>query len=288
MVKIHSTAINDWDWSLVQGKPGVYRLIFGLFKPKNPIPGIELAGTIEELGGQVDEFQIGDRVYGDISGHGWGTFAEYAAVEIDSLTKIPDKMSFNQAAALPHAAMLAWQGLVDVGEIKKGQKVLINGAGGGMGVLAIQIAKTFEANITGVDSSEKLELMKSLGCDRVIDFRGADCTNLGETYDLILDAKTKRPPRHFLRCLREGGSYVTIGGDLWRLFQLVWARAMGKKNLHIVSLRPNKDNDQINDLFVDGKLAPVIDGPYALEEVPILIRYFGKGSHKGKIVIQIA
>ncbi len=291
LVKIKTTAINDWDWSLVRGKPFVYRLLFGLTKPKISIPGIELAGIIEEIGGDVTSFKAGDEVYGDTSEFGWGTFAEYACVREKSLVLKPSKMSFEEATCVSHASMLAWQGLVDTGGIEDGQKILINGAGGGVGTFALQIAKEFDVEVTGVDSGEKMEAMRSLGYDQVINYQKEDFTRNGQLYDLILDTKTTRTPFDYLRSLKPNGQYVTVGGHLDRLLQMMffrgWISRFKKKSFNLVALKPNKDLDQINDLFEKGKIRPLIDGPYKLEEIPKLIQYFGEGKHKGKIVISI-
>lgn len=287
LVKVHATAVNDYDWSLVRGKPYLYRLMFGLLKPKGPVPGIELAGTIEAVGKGVSSFKIGDEVYGDISEFGWGSFAEGCCVNEKALVLKPSKMTFEEAAAISHASMLAAQGLVDVGKIEKGQKVLINGAGGGMGTFGLQIAKIFDAEVTGVDSGEKLTMMKSLGFDHLIDYQKEDFTKNKQQYHLILDAKTTRAPSAYLRSLKPNGRYVTVGGELGRLFQIFLARKLGKKKVFLVGLKQNKDLAWINELYLAGRIKPVIDGPYTLGEIPRLLQYFGEGKHQGKIVIRI-
>lgn len=291
LVKIHATAINDYDWGMIRGQPYLYRLLFGITKPKNPVPGMELAGTIEIVGADVTSFEIGDAVYGDISEKGFGTFAEYVCVDAKALVHKPKAMSFDQAAAIPHAAMLAVQGLIDVGTIKKGQQVLINGAGGGVGTIALQIAKLHDVVVTGVDTGNKLEMMESLGFDHIIDYKKEDFTQNGKSYDLVLDARTNRPILAYLRSLKPQGKYVTVGGQLGKLLQLLLLKPMisilSKKRLHLVALRPNKDLAYINTLFEEGKVRPVIDGPYTLEEVPRLIRYFGEGKHTGKVVVSL-
>lgn len=292
LVSVHATTINDFDWSLVRGKPLPYRLLFGLLKPKYPIPGIEFAGTIEALGEGVSSFKVGDAVYGDISDYGWGTFAKYVCVKEKSLVLKPEKMTFEEAAAIPHASMLATQGLIDVGKLQQGEKVLINGAGGGMGTFGLQIAKTFGAEVTGVDSTDKLDMMRSIGFDKVIDYRKMDFTKNGQRYDLILDAKTTRPPAAFLRSLNPEGRYVTVGGYLNHLFQLLLLKRLVPgsryKRLYMVGLKPNKDLEYINRLYEEGKIKPVIDGPYSFEEIPRLLQYFGEGKHLGKVVVAMA
>ena len=291
LVKVHATTVNDYEWSLVRGKPYVYRLLFGVLKPRQPIPGMELAGTIKALGPRATSFKVGDAVYGDTSDYGFGSFAEYICINEKALARKPDTMTFEEAAAIPHASMLAVQGLIDVGNIQPGQKILINGAGGGVGTFGLQIAKLYEAEVTGVDTGDKLAMMQSLGFDHVIDYKKEDFPKNGQCYDLILDAKTTRSPFVYLRSLKPQGKYVTVGGHPGRLLQILvakaWISKFSKKRLRFVSLKPNKDLAYINQLFEAGKIKPIIDGPYPLHEVPGAIRYFGEGKHTGKVVITI-
>jgi len=291
LVKIHATAVNDYDWSLIRGKPYLYRLLFGILKPKHQIPGMELAGTIEALGPNANSFKIGDAVYGDISQYCFGSFAEYTCINEKALTLKPAKMSFEEAAAIPHAAMLAVQGLLDIGQLQKGQKILINGAGGGVGTLGLQIAKLYDAEVTGVDTGDKLKMMKEFGFDHIIDYKKEDFTNNKQRYDLILDAKTTRSTFRYLKALNPDGKYVTVGGYLIRLIQVLilkpWISVFSDKRVHMVALKPNKQLEYINEIFDAGKIRPVIDGPYELSEIPGLIQYFGEGKHSGKVVIKL-
>ena len=292
LVKVHATTVNDWDWSLVRGKPYPFRLFTGLFKPKVSVLGAEVAGVVESIGNHAIRFEPGDRVYGDISEAGFGGFAEYVCVGENALDHMPKDITFVQAAALPHASLLALQGLVDVGEIQRGERVLINGAGGGVGVIAVQIAKEYGCEVTGVDRNLKLEALQSLGFDHVIDYQQVDFTNSAQLYDLILDTKTTRSPFRYLKALNPGGRYVTVGGHLPRLLQIfclgsVIERLCGKR-LQIVGLKPNKGLDYIKYLFESHGLKCVIDGPYALADVPKAIRRFGEAKHIGKIVIEVA
>ena len=291
LVKVITTAVNDYDWSMVRGKPYLYRLMFGIIKPKRKIPGMELAGIIEAVGTNTNTFKAGNEVYGDISGYGFGSFAEYICINEKALKLKPGKMSFEQAASIPHASMLAVQALIDIGKIQKGEKILINGAGGGFGTFGLQIAKLYSTEVTGVDTGDKLEMMKSIGFDHIIDYRKEDFTKNGQRYDLILDAKTNRSTFNYLRSLSPNGRYVTVGGTTSRLLQAFFLgpiiRRFRKKNIRIVALKPNKDLDYINELFEEGKIKPVIDGPYKLSEVPEAIRLFGEGKHKGKVVITL-
>ena len=291
LIKVHTSAVNDYDWSLTRGKPFLYRLMFGLMKPKRPIPGMELAGTVEALGAKATKFKVGDAVYGDTSDHGFGSFAEYMCINEKALIQKPDNMSFEEATTIPHASMLALQGLRDTGKIQEGQQVLINGAGGGVGSFGLQIAKLHHAEVTGVDTGDKLQMMQSLGFDHVIDYKQEDFTKLGQQYDLILDAKTNRSPFAYLRALKPNGLYVTVGGTLPKLFQALffkpWISLFSSKRVHIVALKPNKDLSYIHELFEAGKIKCIIDGPYPLSEVPMAIQHFGEGKHSGKVVISV-
>ena len=287
-VKVKATAINDYDWSIVRGKPGLYRLMYGLFKPKAHvrIPGMEVAGIVDELGPGVSRFQVGDEVYGDTSEYGFGCFAEFLCIDEKALSPKPSAMSFEDAAALPHAALLAWQGFL-LGDLSAGQKILINGAGGGVGTLGLQMAKSFKVEVTGVDTRPKLEKMKALGFDEVIDYKKTDFTQLGNTYDLILDTKTTRSPSAYKKVLKPGGKYVTVGGKLGYLLWLLVARLFGNKNLKILSLKPNNGLEKVSKMYSQGQLKPTIDGPYPLEQIPELLRYFGEGKHTGKVIISL-
>jgi len=289
LIKVHAVSINDWDSGLLQGD-FINRLLNGLRKPKRKILGSDIAGRIEAVGKNVTQFKTRDEVYGDLSGQ-WGGFAEYVCAREKSLALKPAAMSFEEAAAIPQAAMLAVQGLIDKGKIKQGQKLLINGAGGGVGTFGIQIAKLYGVETTGVDNTGKLELLRSMGFDHVIDYTKEDFTNNGKCYDLILDVKTNRSMFDYARALCRNGIYVTVGGSIGRLFQsLLLApliRMIHKKHIRLVALKTNKDLNYMNELFETGKVKPVIDGPYRLDEVPEAFRLFDKGEHKGKIVITI-
>ncbi len=290
LIKVHAVSINDWDWGLLQGIPFMNRLLNGLLKPKKRILGSDVAGRIEVVGKNVTWFQIGDEVYGDLSGD-WGGFAEYVCARENALALKPASMTFDEAAAIPQAAMLAIQGLRDRGQIQPGQKLLINGAGGGVGTFAVQIAKLYGVEVTGVDSSGKLDMLRSMGFDRVIDYTQEDFTQNGQCYDLILDVKTNRSIFDYTRALSPNGIYVTVGGSMARLFQALLLGPLisriSKKNIRIVALKPNKDLAYMNELFEAGKVKPVIDGPFKLSEVPQAIRCFGEGNHKGKVVITL-
>lgn len=290
-VRIKATAINDYDWSYMRGQPYIYRLMFGITKPKRLIPGMEMSGVVEELGATCTRFQVGDEVYGDVSDYGFGTFAEYICVNEKALTAKPHSMSFDQAASIPHAALLAAQGLRDVGNIRKGQKILINGAGGGVGTFGLQIAKSYDAEVTGVDTGDKMAMMQELGFDHIVDYKKTDFTKMDEQYDLILDAKTNRSPLSYTRCLKPNGTYVTVGGHLNKLLQILfyrrWISWFHKKDVCILALKPNQGLEYIHGLFEAGKIKCMIDGPHQLEDIPDLIDYFGAGKHIGKVIVSV-
>ena len=290
LVKVHATSVNDWDWCLVRGTPFFIRLLCGWRKPNIPIPGAEVAGQVAAVGPNVTQFQVGDAVYGDISECGFGGFAEYVSVPETALAQMPERIPFTEMTAIPHAAMLAVQGLMDVGQLQPGQKLLINGAGGGVGTLGVQIAHAIGVkDVTGVDRASKFALMRSVGFKQTIDYTQTDFTKGQERYDMILDTKTNRSPFKYLPVLKPGGTYVTVGGLTPRLLQVLFFGPMihrlTQKSVRLVGLKPNKDLAYINDLLAAGQLKPAIDGPYALSDVPRLIQYFGEGQHQGKVVI---
>ena len=290
LVKVHAASVNDWDWGIITGLPKFYRIFSGFNKPKTKIVGSDIAGTIEAIGKNITKFKEGDEVFGDLSGT-WGGFAEYVCAKEKALAIKPKAMSFIEAAAIPQAAMLAVQGLIDVGNIQPNQKVLINGAGGGVGTYGVRIAKEFNAEVTGVDKASKFDTMRSVGFDHLIDYTKEDFTNTGKRYDLILDAKTNRPLSHYARALNPKGTYATVGGDLSKLLRTLvtkpWLRITTGMKFSIVVLKPNKDLDYTIKLFEAGKIKSVIDGPYRLEEVPRAFEIFANGDHKGKMVISL-
>ena len=290
LVEVRAVSVNDWDWGLLHGTPFANRLMSGLLKPKKKILGSDVAGRVEAVGRGVSRFQPGDEVFGDLSGH-WGGFAEYVCAREDALAPKPADMTFEEAAAIPQTGMLAVQGLRDSGRIQAGQKVLINGAGGGVGTFAIQIARLYGCETTGVDSAGKLDMLRSLGFDHVIDYATEDFTKAARRYDLILDAKTTRSVFHCARALSPGGIYVTCGGASRCIMQALllapWIKLTGKKKVRVVFLKANKDLAYMAELFEAGKLKPVVDGPYGLSQVPDAMRHFGTGRHKGKVVISV-
>lgn len=291
LIKVYAASVNDWDWGLLRGKPFVNRLLFGLLKPKIKILGVDIAGQVEAVGRNVKKFQPGDEVFGDISGCGWGGFAEYVCALENALSLKPASITFEEVAAVPQAAVLALQGFRDKRQIQPGQKVLINGAGGGAGTFAVQIAKSFGAEVTGVDSTSKLDMMRSIGADQVIDYTREDFTKNGQRYDLILDFAAYHSIFDYKRALSPKGIYVMVGGSSARIFQVMflgpWISMTGSKKMGILMHKPNKDLAFMKELFEAGKVVPIIDRRYPLNETAEALRYFGEGHARGKVVITV-
>ena len=291
LVRVLAASVNDWDWGMLRGSLE-NRLLSGLVRPRVHVLGCDIAGRVEAVGGDVTAFRPGDEVYGDLSGSGFGAFAEYVCAPEAALAHKPAGMTFEQAAAIPQAGMLAVQGLIDVGRITSGQKVLLNGAGGGVGTFALQIARLYGAEVTVVDKPGKLDMLRAMGADHVIDYLKQDFTTGGERYDLILDAKTDRSPFAYVRALNPNGTYVTVGGSMPRLLQtLVLGPLIARlyhKHMRIVGLKPNKDLAHMNELFEAGDLQPVLDGPHTLADLPEAFRFFGTAEHRGKIIVTMA
>ena len=290
LVKIQAVSLNRSDWEGLIGKP-LYTRIGGFRKPRNQILGSDIAGRVEAVGKNIERFQPGDEVYGDIMWH-MGGFAEYVCVREKTLALKPAGMTFEEVAAIPQAGVIALQGIRDKGQVKPGQKVLINGAGGGTGTFAIQLAKLYGAEVTGVDNTGKLDFMRSIGADHVIDNTEQDFTKNGKQYDLILDVVAYRSVFAYKRALMPNGSYFAVGGSVARMFQILLLgplirRITGKK-IRILIVQPNlKDMLYITELYEAGKIVPVIDRCYPLSEVPEALRYLGEERAKGKVVITV-
>ena len=292
LIQIHAASLNSRDLRMLRANPFFMRLMpGGLFRPKNKILGADVAGRVEAIGSNVKQFKPGDEVFGYLpSATGRGTFAEYVCAKENLITLKPANLTFEQAAAVPVAAMTALQGLRDNGNIQPGQKVLINGASGGVGTFAVQIAKAFGAEVTAVCSTRNLEMVRSLGADHVIDYKKEDFTQNGQQYDLILAVNGYHPISDYLRALKPEGTYVVAGGSMFQLFQ---AASNGKRisktggqKIYVVSLVQNqKDLILIKELLESGKIVPVIDGCYPLSKTAEAFWYFEKEHPKGKVVI---
>jgi len=293
LIKVHAASVNYSTVAFVTGKPFVVRLMGGgLLKPKIRIPGAEVAGRVEAIGRNVKQFQPGDEVFGDLSMCGRGAFAEYVTAPQNTLALKPANMTFEQAAAVPETALVALQGLRDKGQIQPGQKVLINGASGGIGTFAVQLAKSFGAEVTGVCSTRNLDMVRSLGADHVIDYTKEDFTKSGQRYDLILAASGGyRSIIDYKRALSPKGTYVCTGGSMTQVFQSFLGPLLsmtGSKKLMPMVLRLNQEDLVfMKELIEADKVKPVIDRRYPLSEVAEALRYYGEGHARGKVVITV-
>ena len=293
LVKVLAASVNYSTAVSVTGKPFVIRLMgSGLLKPKYRIPGAEVAGQVEAVGRNVKQFQPGDEVFGDLSRCGRGGFAEYVSVPETLLALKPANITFEEAAAATEAAVVALQGLRDRGKIKPGHKVLINGASGGNGTFAVQIAKSFGAEVTGVCGPKNLDMVRSIGADHVIDYTKEDFTKSGQRYDLILAVKGSRSFFDYKRALNPGGIGVGTGGSMVQVFQMLlmgpFVSMMGSKKICGMMNHINqKDLYVVKELIEAGKVKPVIDKRYQLSEVAEAIRYYAEGHARGKVVVTV-
>ncbi len=287
LVKIHAASINFGDKALVKGEPFLVRLMgYGLLKPKHAIPGGDIAGRVEAVGKNVKQFQPGDEVFGDIGECGFGAYAEFVAVSEDALALKPVNLTFEQAAAVPQAAVVALQGLRDKGQIQPGQKVLINGASGGVGTFAVQIARALGGEVTAVCSTKNLDLVRSIGADHVIDYTQADFTKGELRYDLIFDIVANRSVSDYMRVLTPQGNYVACAFNATSLFLGPFmSKKDGKKASSLVHKPNRKDLVFMKELLEAGKVEPVIDKRFPLSEVAAGMRWLGNGRHHGKVVI---
>ena len=295
LIKVHAASANPADWHLLRATPFLARLAVGLLKPKYKILGSDIAGRVDAVGRNVKQFHPGDEVFGDRFACGWGGFAEYVAVAENRIALKPANVTFEEAAAVPLAAFTALQGLRK-GQIQPGQKVLINGASGGVGTFAVQIAKSFGAEVTGVCSTRNLDMVRSIGADHVIDYTQEDFTKNGQTYDLIYCAVGNRSAADYKRALNPGGICVVAGFTTMShmLFQVVflgaWVSMTGSKKIGAMgTVMPNKEDLVfIKELLEIGKVVPVIDRRYPLSETAEAIRYLEEGHAQGKVVITVA
>lgn len=292
LVKVRAAAVNPLDWHFLRGTPYFMRLGAGLLRPKVTRLGVDFAGTVEAVGGKVTRFRPGDEVFGGRT----GAFAEYVVVREDrALAPKPARLTFEQAASVPVAAITALQGLRDKGKLRAGQKVLVNGASGGVGTFAVQIARSLGAEVTGVSSTRNLELVRSIGADRVIDYTREDFTRGSDRYDLILDCVGNHPLLDLKGVLEPGGTYVMVGGPSGRwvdpmprmLGALVLSRFVSQRMVMFLAELNQKDLITLGDLMQAGKLTPVVDRRYPLAQVPEAIRYLEQGHARGKVVIDL-
>jgi NADPH:quinone reductase-like Zn-dependent oxidoreductase len=288
LVKVHAVSLNASDWEVLRGKP-LYSRVSGPFRPGHRVLGSDVAGRVEAVGPAATRFHPGDEVFGDLLNY-MGGFAEYVCVPQAALEPLPAGMSYEEAACLPQAGAIAVSGIRSKGRVRAGQSVLINGAGGGSGMYAIQMAKLAGAEVTGVDNAEKLEFMRSLGADHVIDYTRQDFTANGRQYDLILDVAGHRPASAYRRTLAPGGRYLYVGGSMSTLLQvLLFGPLMGRsadKKIRMLIVQMGAQHlGPLVELIQQGKVNTVIDRRYPLSEVPEALRYLGEGHAKGKVVI---
>jgi len=290
LIKIHAASVNYADTALLAGKPFLVRLDEGVQKPKHTILGADIAGQIEAVGKNVEQFKVGDDVFGDLSSSGFGGFAEFVCADETKLVLKPQNISFEEAAAVPMAALTALKGLKDKGQIQAGQKVLINGASGGVGTFAVQIAKAFGADVTAVCSTSKVDMVRALGADHVIDYKQEDFTQNGARYDLILASNGYRSILDYKRLLTPNGIYVCSGGSLKQIFQAMLLGALvtigGKQKMGNVLSMPNQEAlTFMKELIEAGKIKPVVDRCYPLRDGAEAMRYVTGGHAKGKAIV---
>jgi NADPH:quinone reductase-like Zn-dependent oxidoreductase len=292
LVKVMAASVNAYDWHFLSADIFLIRLKAGLFKPKNKRLGADMAGQVEAVGSGVKQFQPGDEVFADIGQWGNGAFSEYICVPEKAFGLKPVNLTFEQAAAVPMAAVTALQGLRDAGQIQPGQKVLINGASGGVGTFAVQIARFFGAEVTAVCSTGKMELAWSLGADHVIDYTKEDFTKNGQKYDLIMAVNGFHPISAYKHSLTPRGIYLMAGGTSGQIIQgLLWGPRMsesgGRRMSTLTAKISQKDLALLKELLEAGKVVPVIDRCYRLSEAAEALRYLGEGHARGKIVITL-
>jgi NADPH:quinone reductase-like Zn-dependent oxidoreductase len=291
LVKVHASSLNAADVEILGGV--VFARLSGPFRPRNRIPGSDVAGRVVEIGRNVKGLKEGDAVFGDLFMCGRGAFAEYVAVPEHVLMKKPDNISFEDAATLPQAAMIALQGIRGKRPLTKGQKVLVNGAGGGMGTFAVQIAKYYGAEVTGVDSARKLDMLRAIGADHVIDFAQEDFTRGGERYDLILDMVSRRSIFEYRRIMAPDGIFVLLGGSRYAIFQAMFLGPLvsiaSRKKMGVNPMNVDNEGDLrfLLELIEKGKLRPVIDRHISLDEVPEALMDLSEGLVNGKVVIAV-
>jgi NADPH:quinone reductase-like Zn-dependent oxidoreductase len=287
LVKVLAVSVNAADWHLMRGKPLFSRATLGLLRPKQKILGVDVAGQVEAVGSDVTRFEPGDEVYANLLDHGYGGFAEYVSVPVDVMSLKPANLSFEEAAAVPMAGVTALQGLCHHGELQPTQQVLINGATGGVGSFAVQIAKSYGPEVTAVTSTQNLDLVGSLGADHVVDYTTTDFIKSGRRYDLILDTVGNRSVRELRRALAEGGKAAVTG--FTSVARLLGVSLRGGKDIAQVQAHVTaKDLELLSELIAAGKVRPQIDRRYRFAEIPTAIAYLEQGHARGKVVVEVA
>jgi len=287
LVKVLGVSVNPADWHSMRGKPVFSRLTLGLLRPKHKILGVDVAGQVEAVGGGVTRFKQGDEVYANLLDHGYGAFAEYVSVPVDVMSLKPPSLSFEESAAVPMAAVTALQGLSHHGEIRVGQTVLVNGASGGVGTFAVQIAKSYGAEVTGVTSTRNIDLVRSLGADHIVDYTTADFTRSGSRYGLLLDTIGNRSVADLRRALADGGNAAVTG--FTSMSRLLGVSLRGGKDVARVEAHvTTKDLELLSELIEAGEVRPQIDRRYPFAELPAAIAYLEQGRARGKVVVGMA
>jgi NADPH:quinone reductase-like Zn-dependent oxidoreductase len=292
LIKVHAVAINAADWHLLRADPFPVRFAYGLLNPNIQILGADVAGKVEAIGKNVTQLKVGDDVFGDLSNCGFGGLAEYVCAPENTLVLKPVNLSFEEAAAVPMAAVTALRGLRNKGQVQAGQKVLINGASGGVGTFAVQIAKALGAEVTAVCSTGNMELVRSLGADYVIDYKVEDFTRNGKQYDLILAVNGYHSIFDYKRSLTPTGMYVMTGGKESQMFEAMLLGPIismtGKQKMGSILAKPDtEDLTFMKELIESGRVKPVIDKHYPLAKTADAIRYLEEGHARGKIVITL-
>ncbi|HEX2374107.1 MAG TPA: NAD(P)-dependent alcohol dehydrogenase [Actinomycetota bacterium] len=287
LVKVLAVSVNAADWHVLRGKPLFYRATLGLLRPKHKILGGDIAGQVEAVGGGVTQFQPGDQVYANLLEHGYGGFAEYVSVPVDVMALKPVSLSFEEAAAVPMAATTALQGLGRHGDLQAGQKVLINGATGGVGTFAVQLAKAYGAEVTAVTSTPNIDLVRSLGADHVVDYTTTDVVGGGRRYDRILDTVGNRSVPDLRGALATGGKVAVTG--FTSVAKLIGVSLRGGKDIAQVQAHVTaKDLELLSQLIEAGKVRPQIDRRYRFAEIPAAVAYLEQGHARAKVVVEVA
>lgn len=292
-VRIQNCAINSWDVDIVHGKPFAFRPLFGIFTPKHPVIGIDMSGTVDAIGDQVTDFSVGDRVFGDLSSTGFGCFAEFVCTDQKYLAKIPESIDFVTGSSVPHAGLLAWQGLHWKGDVGPGDQVLINGAAGGVGSIAIQLCKHWGALVTCVDREDKLGFLNELGASEYYDYKKTNFSELDRQFDLIIDPVADKKANDYAKVLKPGGRLVMIGGKVSSMISLLLrGKRLNKKlgiKMGMLGYQPNRlDLEKLTQAITDGWLEPRIQKVYDFEQIPEALTELANGNSFGKLVIQVA
>jgi NADPH:quinone reductase-like Zn-dependent oxidoreductase len=286
LVKVRAASVNAADWHVLRGKPLFSRATLGLLRPRRQVLGVDIAGQVEAVGSGVTRFQPGDEVYANLLDHGYGGFAEYVSAPVDVMSLKPPSLSFEEAAAVPMAAATALQGLRRHGELQPGQRVLINGASGGVGTFAVQLAKAYGAEVTAVTSTRNLELVRSLGADHVLDYTTTDALGGGQRYDLILDTVGNRSVPDLRRALAQGGKAAVTG--FTSVAKLLAVSLRGGKDIAQVQAHvTTRDLELLSELIEAGKVRPQIDRRYRFTEIPAAIAYLEQGRARAKVVAEV-